>query len=216
MNTFSEQDFKMILDILWSEYMTAQELMEDLEGIGLTVSGNVSDISGFHKLYRVRDTVASAIIDLAWGNGCDIRPVTKMSVLKDLDNHLASISKLCHNSTKFPETAYHSLITVITVGGKIKPRWEQAEKQDAAEGNSIGGAYWDKSKFGPFDDRTAFQLQEEGFRQYNATMSKDGEITIWAHNEEEAESVRDELTSEEIETYGHFDNAYVTGLYACE
>ena len=79
-------------------------------------------------------------------------------------------------------------------------------------GHSIGGAFWTESEFGPFNDRTAGQLQDEGFDPYNIFIQKDGKLTVWAHDETEAMRISELITAKEIDAYAHFDNAYVTGV----
>ena len=79
-------------------------------------------------------------------------------------------------------------------------------------GRSIRGAFWDEIRFGDFNERTLLQLQDEGFSQYKIMMSNDGELAVWARDEDEAECISENITRTEIDAYGHFDNPYITGL----
>lgn len=85
------------------------------------------------------------------------------------------------------------------------------EWKTKTNGSFIGGAFWDETEFGKFNEQSLRELQDEGMHHYNVLMTKDGELAIWAHDEAEAKRIGERLTLSEINTYGYFDLPYVTG-----
>lgn len=116
-----KRELKIIIDSLWQQYTTVEQIIGTLKNIGLEVEPGSADSTGeetpFSKLYAMQDMVGTTLKSLL----C----IEDDNFLSDLDQHLAD---WCHEYPEhgsfislFPYDLYEKLFHLFNAyGGKIR------------------------------------------------------------------------------------------------
>ena len=211
----SEQNFRIVLDTVWNMFVKSVNMINVLDSIGLDINmnkesaTNVSKCTGMYQLYSIQDLAAVTLIKLV-GIDSNLSSSDKQkTVLEEFDQFFYDLQTQFYDSDCFPEEAYPELLKILTASGSVKLPWIKDQN-----GHSIGGAYWNETLFGKWDEqKTLGMLQDEGLAHYEVKLSRKGSITIWAHSEKEAHAISNCLKDNEIEAYVTFDAASVTDVY---
>lgn len=115
----------------------------------------------------------------------------------ELGNMAANL--MCQKGFKI----YYPTIKTDSDGTRtIADYYEPSEK--LLNGKIINDAYWNEERLGKINAETAYEeFLPEDLNKYKAKITNlhGGDLTIWAHNEDEAIDIAGYLTEDEIETF---------------
>lgn len=190
----SKQGFKIIMDYVWQTFKDANTAG------AFGVAHDRED--AINIMHIVRDKAEIMILSLFGIDRYAHNRTENVSIQEKLDGFLCDVSRIYPDSEEFPESCYPELFKLLaSATGELL--WKEHKNKN---GRSIGGAYWNEARFGPFNDRTIRQLQDEGFAQYDTKRSYVYKVAVWAHSYYEACKIGEELTEDELDAYGALDH----------